>query len=463
MKKHELRKLGVPEAAMAEALELCRTAARRGVFDTSQPADYLRGILDDPQAHVDDPVAGRFARALLKNEKPLAAPGSPAPFRVWGEDQIDREAIEQLRTACRLPVSVRGALMPDAHVGYGLPIGGVLATVGAVIPYAVGVDIGCRMKLTVLDIPPVELERKPHRFEQALTACTLFGAGREWQHPRQHAVMDKDWNVSPVTREMKDKAWGQLGTSGGGNHFVEFGIFTAMEKLGGAEASKPYVAILSHSGSRGTGARVCQYYSDLARRLLPRGYEWARFLGWLDLKTQEGQEYWAAMNLMGDYASANHDVIHRDLVAHLGAQVLFQVENHHNFAWLEKHDGVEMVVHRKGATPAAAGVLGVIPGSMADPAYVVRGLGEAASLASAAHGAGRKISRSAAKSKFQWGQWRQFLRERGVRLMSAGLDEVPGVYKNIDEVMQRQRDLVEPVARFEPRIVRMADEGPAED
>ena len=153
----------------------------------------------------------------------------------------------------------------------------------------------------------------------------------------------------------------------------------------------------------------------------------------------------------------------------LGLDVLLDIENHHNFAWRERHrlaDGseAEVIVHRKGATPAGAGVLGVIPGSMATPGYVVRGKGVAASLRSASHGAGRRMSRTKARETFTWDAAQRFLRERGVRLLSAGLDEVPMAYKDIDEVMAAQRDLVEPLARFEPRLVKMAPSGePPED
>jgi tRNA-splicing ligase RtcB len=170
------------------------------------------------------------------------------------------------------------------------------------------------------------------------------------------------------------------------------------------------------------------------------------------------------MNLMGDYAAANHDVIHRLVTRLLGAQIIAGVENHHNFAWKEVHGGKEMVVHRKGATPAAEGELGVIPGSMADPAFVVRGKGNPASLASASHGAGRQMSRKKAKDKFNWKAVKHDLEKKGVRVLSAGADEVPGVYKDIFAVMKEQKDLVEIVARFDPRIVKMCgDDSRPED
>ena len=175
------------------------------------------------------------------------------------------------------------------------------------------------------------------------------------------------------------------------------------------------------------------------------------------------------MELMGRYAAANHQLIHQSVARALGVDVRLDIENHHNFAWRERHklpDGTagEVIVHRKGATPAGSGVLGIIPGSMATPGYVVRGKGKAESLNSAAHGAGRRMSRKKAKELFTWAVAQKFLRERGVTLLSAGLDEVPMAYKDIDEVMAAQRDLAEPLARFEPRLVKMAPGGePPED
>jgi tRNA-splicing ligase RtcB len=390
-----------------------------------------------------------------------------APYRIWGTD-LEPEAVRQMTNACTLPVAVSGALMPDAHVGYGLPIGGVLATNDAVIPYAVGVDIACRMKLSVLDLPVNTLVDNKDRLTRTLERETRFGMGAVFRSPRQHDVMDLDWQVTSVTSKMKDRAWAQLGTSGSGNHFVEFGELVVTDDTVGLPQGR-YVALLSHSGSRGTGAQVANHYSRLARRLHAELPQQLAHLAWLDLSTEPGQEYWAAMELMGNYAAANHAVIHAHMVHALGVDVMLDIENHHNFAWRERHrlpDGTEadVIVHRKGATPAGAGVLGIIPGSMGTPGYVVRGRGVAASLNSAAHGAGRRMSRSKAKAMFTWDVAQAFLRERHVTLLSAGLDEVPMAYKDIDEVMAAQRDLVEPLARFEPRLVKMAPSGePPED
>ncbi len=383
--------------------------------------------------------------------------GATAPWKQWGTG-FEGDAVKQMENACRLPVSVRGALMPDAHVGYGLPIGGVLATRNAVIPFAVGVDIACRMKMTVLDWPVSALEEREDELRKAISAETRFGIGSQFKHRRQHPVMDRDWSFSKVVREHKDKAWSQLGTSGSGNHFVEFGTLEVHDPAVGLD-SGTYLALLSHSGSRGTGAQVCEYYSRIAQRIHPGLDATMRHLAWLNLDTQEGLEYWKAMNLMGEYAAANHSLIHKHLAAHLGAQVLLDIENHHNVAWKETHDGQEVVVHRKGATPAGKGILGIIPGSMAAPGYVVRGLGNPESLESAAHGAGRAMSRTQAKKTFNWQQANAVLEERQVKLIAAGLDEVPMVYKDIHIVMAAQRDLVETLARFDPRLVKMAPAG----
>jgi len=186
-------------------------------------------------------------------------------------------------------------------------------------------------------------------------------------------------------------------------------------------------------------------------------------LAWLALESEAGQEYWAAMELMGRYAAANHALIHRHIARHLRLKVLLDVENHHNFAWKERHviGGVEreLVVHRKGATPAGAGVPGIIPGSMASPGFLVRGKGNEASLKSASHGAGRVMSRTKAIATFEWEKVNRVLKDRGVKLISAGLDEVPGVYKDIRQVMAAQADLVEVLGRFDPKLVKMAPHG----
>jgi Uncharacterized conserved protein len=197
---------------------------------------------------------------------------APLPYAVWGEEHIDAGSRAQMDNAMRLPVSIAGALMPDAHVGYGLPIGGVLATEDAVIPYAVGVDIACRMRLSVFDAPPGLLDQQQGRFEDALRKNTRFGAGAEWRPPRQDPILDDpDWEATPLLRHLKEtKGIPQLGTSGSGNHFVEFGDLDvlAFDPKLGLQPGK-YLALLSHSGSRGVGYQIADHYSTLARDLHP--------------------------------------------------------------------------------------------------------------------------------------------------------------------------------------------------
>jgi tRNA-splicing ligase RtcB (3'-phosphate/5'-hydroxy nucleic acid ligase) len=470
MKTRDLVRLGIPPGPCAEtAREILRATHAAGRPGADVSGDLAR-VAAAPSAYLGDPTYGALAQQLrdvTAAERTFRPRDADAPYRIWGTD-LEPDAVQQLKNACRLPVALSGALMPDAHVGYGLPIGGVLATHEAVIPYAVGVDIACRMKMTVLDLPLGTLAGDASRLTRAIERETRFGIGGTFRSPRQHDVMDADWRVTPVTTKLKDRAWSQLGTSGSGNHFVEFGELHVLDEAVGLPRGT-YVALLSHSGSRGTGAQVAQHYSRLARQLHPELPRELSQLAWLDLATEAGQEYWTAMELMGRYAAANHELIHRHIARALGVEVRLDIENHHNFAWRERHrlpDGTEaeVIVHRKGATPAGAGVLGVIPGSMGTPGYVVRGRGSAASLDSAAHGAGRRMSRTQARTQFTWEAAQRFLRARGVTLLSAGLDEVPMAYKDIDTVMAAQMDLVEPLARFEPRLVKMAPSGePPED
>lgn len=372
--------------------------------------------------------------------------------------------------ALRLPVSVAGALMPDAHVGYGLPIGGVLATESTVIPYAVGVDIACRMRLSIFPISPIVLDQKPGQFKKSLLEHTRFGAGAKWERNQRadHEVLDDaDWNATKYLRSLQDTAFEQLGTSGTGNHFVEWGAFRLEHDDAdlGLKAGE-YLALLSHSGSRGVGFKIANHYSQLAMSLHPDLDHSVRHLAWLELESHEGQEYWLSMELAGRFASANHQIIHQRVSKAVGLKPAATVENHHNFAWKVRIPAPagfgsgerEVIIHRKGATPADADVLGVIPGSMADPGYVVRGLGRVESLYSAAHGAGRAMSRKAAISSLTRTERDRYLKEHGVTLLGGGLDESPQAYKSIEAVMTAQADLVAVIGRFMPRLVRMANE-----
>lgn len=383
------------------------------------------------------------------------------PFPVWGQEYIDDGAVEQMNNAMRLPVSVAGALMPDAHIGYGLPIGGVLATENTVIPYAVGVDIACRMRLSIYDVSPYLLGQKKGLFEKALWDQTAFGMGAKWtgSNKAQHAVLDDDaWYATRQLKMLKDTAMNQLGTSGTGNHFVEWGPFELGEAMFGLEPGT-YLALLSHSGSRGVGAKIANRFSKVAMDKHPDLDKSVKHLAWLSLDSEDGQEYWLSMELAGRFASANHYIIHQRVASAVGLKEVAVVENHHNFAWNESlPDGRNVIVHRKGATPAGEGVLGVIPGSMGDSGYVVRGKGEGNSLSSASHGAGRLMSRSAALKSINRSARDEYLKQNNVTLLGGGLDESPQAYKRIEKVIAAQDDLVEVVGKFTPRIVRMADE-----
>lgn len=379
-----------------------------------------------------------------------------APFTIFGENEIDQQAKFQLYDSLKLPISVGGALMPDAHSGYGLPIGGVLATDNAVIPYGVGVDIGCRMSLSIFDLPASYFKGKEHQLEAILKDNTKFGMNETHASKADHEVFYKsEFQDIPLLKNLLPKAYKQLGSSGGGNHFVEFGIAKIENpenewKLGAGE----YFAVLSHSGSRGLGANIAKHYTYLATKQCPLPKN-VQHLAWLDLNTHDGQEYWLAMNLAGEYAKACHDDIHRRIAKAIGKRVVVTIENHHNFAWKEMVNGQECIVHRKGATPAAEGQLGIIPGSMTAPGYIVKGKGNAESLNSASHGAGRLFSRAKCKSTFTQSEIKKVLKAHDVTLIGGNIDEAPMAYKDIKKVMGNQADLVEVLGTFTPKIVRM--------
>ena len=613
-------------------------------WDENLILERLDAVLADPDKWTGDPIFFEVASEILSRERNDASKWADAlretalPYEVWGADGIDPAANKQMENALRLPVAVAGALMPDAHVGYGLPIGGVLATQGTVIPYAVGVDIACfagetrvtladgndytmrelterdepfvvfacsdlgrisaawatahrtksdaelieveldngetirctpdhewmlrdgsfraardleagaslmpfyaradgrvrqpnsgeweliaqeaiatqtvlmrdsavatalafnhkvvavrplteraevfclnvpglenfalaagvfvhncRMRLSIYDVSPNIMGQHKGKFEKSLVEQTRFGAGAKFdaRERREHEVLDDDdWRATRFLHGLRPKAIEQLGTSGGGNHFVEWGEFTLDEDSAqwGLKAGT-YLSLLSHSGSRGVGFKIANEYSRLARGLHPNLPEMVKHLAWLDMDSDAGREYWIGMELAGRFASACHNMIHQHVAKAAGFKEVAAIENHHNFAWRETMaDGSEAIVHRKGATPAGDGVLGIIPGSMADPGYVVRGKGVIESLNSASHGAGRAMSRRAAKDSITSGQVRKYLEYRGVKLLGGGLDEAPQAYKNIEQVIGAQRDLVDVLGQFAPKIVMMAED-----
>jgi tRNA-splicing ligase RtcB (3'-phosphate/5'-hydroxy nucleic acid ligase) len=471
MKKRELRNLGFDTTQLQLSAQQCIDSAKTGNLAPTIIRSQLQQLAKNPEKYLEDEHFSALAKRLTSFnllEKVTLLPVGTVALHSWLNGEGDSEAYNQIVNASRLPIARAAALMPDAHLGYGLPIGGVLATENAVIPYAVGVDIACRVKVTVLDIPVLKLGQNQALFERALNEQTIFGMGGGWNIRQNHPVLDLPWNETKLLNSLKDKAWRQLGTSGSGNHFVEFGELRVLKNNTnlashciGSHTLEPgvYLALVSHSGSRGSGAQIATHYSNLATSLHPALPGSFKNLAWLDLNTEAGQEYWLSMNLMGEYASANHEVIHKNVLRAVGARPIAVFENHHNFAWKENHHGKELVVHRKGATPAAKGEIGYIPGTMADPGYLVEGLGNPKSLNSSAHGAGRRLSRTKAKHSTTRNALNSLLKERKVTTLSCGLDESPHAYKNINEVMAAQSDLVHVLGRFVPRVVKMAPEG----
>lgn len=363
----------------------------------------LTDIRNQPELYIHDlatqKIAGLFMDDAAKQTvNSFELTQQSLPFKIYGEENIEASAIKQMELALSLPVSIQGALMPDAHSGYGLPIGGVLATRNAVIPYGVGMDIGCRMALTIIDASEKFIDRYSHQIKQAINTYTHFGMEGGLETPQDHEVLDDPaFRETPLLKKLHGKAMKQLGSSGGGNHFVDIGVIRLADNNELGLPPNDYMALLSHSGSRGLGANIARHYTQIAMNTckLPRE---AQPLAWLDLDSEAGQEYWLSMTLAGDYARACHDRIHSNLLRALGLKALYKVENHHNFAWKDRlTDGTEAIIHRKGATPAHDGELGIIPGSMTAPAYLVTGKGKPEALYSAAHGAGRAMSRQQAR------------------------------------------------------------------
>ncbi len=463
LRPKELTKLGYTnDIARSLAINIIGKHCKRNTSE--EVIAILRDLQENPEKYKTDEIwsklAEHFSPVILEKQfsvYPLLP--EPLDYKTYGAKFIEPLATQQMELAMRLPVTLAGALMPDAHAGYGLPIGGVLAVENAVIPYAVGVDIGCRMSLTVFDAKSDFLNRYSHQIEEALKEYTHFGMEGGLPFKQEHGILERsEFQLTPLLKQLQGKAVRQLGSSGGGNHFVEFG---EMELKEGNILNLPvgnYLALLSHSGSRGLGATIARHYSDIAREVcrLPRE---AQHFAWLGLDTEAGQEYWMSMNLAGDFAQACHERIHLNLSKSLGLKAIANVNNHHNFAWKEEiSPGKSAIVHRKGATPAQKGVPGFIPGSMATAGYLVCGKASIDSLNSASHGAGRAMSRQKAKEQFTQSALKKLLAQNRVTLIGGSVEEMPLAYKDIDRIMPAQESLVEVQGKFMPRIVRMNKE-----
>lgn len=423
--------------------------------------ELLVNIKNDPEAFLDNERTSKIAEKLIGKVETASFQSytlreEPVCVKTYGSKGIELSAKKQMELASLLPISVQGALMADAHMGFGLPIGGVLATDNAVVPYAVGMDIGCRMALSIVDESDSFINRFAYQIKQALKNHTHFGMEGGLDIRQDHEVLDSPlFNDIPFLKRLRGKAVRQLGTSGKGNHFVEFGEIEMLADNTLGLPARKFLALLTHSGSRGLGSAIAKYYTKLAMDTckLPRH---AQQLAWLDMTSEAGQEYWLAMTLAGDYAKACHERIHSNLLKALGLKAICVVENHHNFAWKDTlPDGKDVIVHRKGATPAHEGELGIIPGSMTTPAYLVSGKGNRDALYSASHGAGRVMSRQKAKESMTVSAMKKMLINADVTLIGGTVEENPLAYKDIGAVMAAQRDLVDIQGKFYPRIVRM--------
>ena len=462
IKPKELNRLGyTDDIARSMVTEIvakyCKHKSEEEIIAT------LQDLQKHPESYKDDNVWRKVAEVLSPSKAEVSTyelRATSLPFTIYGAENIDQLAKSQMEMAMRLPITVSGALMPDGCAGYGLPIGGVLATTDdVVIPYAVGKDIGCRMSLTILDAEADFLEKHQDRAVEALVNNTAFGLDGIVPYKQYHPLFDRsEFKDIPILKKLRDKAVRQLGSSGKGNHFVDICEVELPQTNALKLPDGKYIGILSHSGSRGLGAAIADYYTTIAKETckLPRQ---AGPFAWLSLNTEAGQEYWICMEIAGEYSAINHEFIHFNVAKALRLKPIGNVSNHHNFAWRERlPDGREIIIHRKGATPAHLGELGIIPGSMATLGYIVSGKGNAESLFSASHGAGRTMSRLDARNSISRYALKKYLAENDVTLIGGTPEEAPQAYKDINKVIESQKELVNIEGMIIPRIVRMSED-----
>ena len=403
-------------------------------------------------------VAGRFGPAPRRRQM---LP-SPRPYQLWTAPALSLEpgAMTQLETALSLPDAIGGAGMPDMHPGYSMPIGGVVVLDHAISPAFVGYDISCMMMLTLFDVPEklgpsaLDQEEVRQRYLEWTMDSTSFGVGAQSLGADHEVMDDEHWKSIVYLRGMKDLAAGQLGSSGAGNHFAD--IVTGRYEDGSGE----FVGLLTHSGSRGIGNKVGHFYSHLADETAEEHNDFPAGYGWFDLDSDKGQEYLQAMTLMGRYAQANHELIHARFAKTSGLEPVKMFSNKHNFAWVDEQG---RVCHRKGATPAGVGQMGIIPGSSGSESFLVMGKGNPVSYNSASHGAGRPYSRTQAIKRFDRNTFTRHMAERGITYHGVAPDETVAAYKDIRQVMQAQSDLVDVVAVMQPRVVVMGGDLHSDD
>lgn len=381
---------------------------------------------------------------IIKTEK--------IPIKLW-ISQIEPGALEQAKHLANLPFAFHHiAIMPDAHVGYGMPIGGVLAAEGVIIPNAVGVDIGCGMcaaRTTLKDISRDKLKEILGEIRKIIP--TGFSHHEKQQNLNAMPELTSDL---PVVKSQFERARKQVGTLGGGNHFVEI-----------QKGSDGYIWVMVHSGSRNIGKRVADYYNKLAIKLRSKfqseiPIKWQ--LDFFPADSEEGRQYFSEMSYCVGFALASRKLMLGNIAgifrAKTSGELLVDemINIAHNYASFEKHFGKAVVVHRKGATQAKKGQVGIIPGSQGSSSFIVRGKGNPESFESCSHGAGRKIGRNEARRTLILEEEIRKLDQKGVLHAIRGrrdLDEAPGAYKDIGEVMENQNDLVEILAKLEPLAV----------
>ena len=397
--------------------------------------------------------------------------GYAMPVKSWCEN-CEEGAVKQAVNLAHHPTLVHHvALMPDAHQGYGMPIGGVVAAKGAVIPAAVGVDIGCGMIATETDVPAEAFAEMSFRraFQEKLKERIPVGEGVS------HAVTQNWEGFKEYTAHngMRSSLWPSkldrmnLGTPGGGNHFIELQKATALDGSGDPEGGAK-VWLMIHSGSRNLGKRIEEHYHRIAAKMCERFHSPLpdKDLAFLPIDEPAGHDYFTDMLFALRYAKENRRRMMEAMkatVAELvpGVDFIRTIDIHHNYAAFEEHFGEKVCVHRKGATSAKLDEIGIIPGSMGTASYIVRGLGNPESFMSCSHGAGRRMSRIAASTTLtveecdkamdgivceRWHKYKGFGKAKG-RL---DLSEAPQAYKDIEDVIASERDLIEPLVRLVP-------------
>jgi tRNA-splicing ligase RtcB len=376
------------------------------------------------------------------------------PIKMW-LDNVEESAIQQAINLANLPFAFRHiALMPDCHSGYGMPIGGVLATRGVIVPNAVGVDIGCGMCAMKTSLTSIKTDRLKEIMSGVRDLVPL--GHNHHKKPQDENLMPSLTDIPDqgiVRREYKSATY-QLGTLGGGNHFIEI-----------QKGNDGHIWIMIHSGSRNIGLKVAEHYNKLAKILNDRWYssvEKSKDLAFLPIETREAKDYLAEMRYCVDFALANRNLMMSNITSifrnYFGSSFseLQLINIAHNYAAWEHHFDTDVIVHRKGATSARDGELGIIPGSQGTKSYIVRGKGNPESFRSCSHGAGRLMGRKEAQRSLNLQDEIDKLNRSGIIHSvrnPSDLDEAPGAYKNIDIVMQNQTDLVNIEVELTPLAV----------